>query len=167
MPLTVTRFGSAIDLKTATFNATQIAAMSAAETDAIVLLDVDVTTASGVTNPSPNVTSVGGNTQATLYMNFTLGSLTNVVIKFYGSYFPNPTATQWFSESDAADSTGTLSLSQLNITLTASTPTVESNAGGYMFHFPIGACRAYKITVTPTGTATGSALSLAVGMRSN
>jgi hypothetical protein len=156
MPLTITRFGSAIDLKTVSYTSSTL---PTTEADAIVLLDTDISTASGTTNPSPNVTSVGGNTQGTLYINFTKNTLTNCILKFYGSYVGNPGSGDWYSESDAADTSGVLTLNQLDITMTASTK--------MMFHFPIGACRAYKVTVATTGSIGTDTLSLAIGMRSN
>jgi hypothetical protein len=149
------RFASTLDLKTYSADATAIAAMNYTETTAIVLKDVDI--------DQSYVTSVGGNTQGTLYINFTKGSLTSMDIYFYGGYEGNPDAASaagWFSESDETDTSGVLALNQLSIHLTADNK--------MMFHFPIGACRAYKITVKPSGTATtGAAISLAVGLRSN
>lgn len=147
-------FSSSMSLKTYSADATAIAAMSSGETAAITLVDNDI--------DQTKVVSVGGNTQATLYIDFTKGSLTSMDIYFYGSYEGNPDASGaegWFSESDDTDNSGVLTLNQLSIHMTATTK--------MMFHFPIGACRAYKITVKPTGTTTSSAILLAVGMRSN
>ena len=143
------RYGSMDDLGTYTTGA---GVVPLSETDAIIMKDIDV--------DATSVTSVGGNTQATLYIDFTKGSLTNVIIKFYGSYKGNPTASDWFTETDESDSSGTLTLNPLNITITDTTALK-------MWHFPIGACRAYKITVTGTGTATSSSLKLYCGLRSN
>ncbi len=121
------------------------------ETDALILKSADY--------DSSSVVSVGGNTQATLLINFTKGSLTNVIIKMYGSQVGNPTASDWYTENEETSTTGTITLNPLNITLTADTKG--------MWHFPIGALKAYKITVTGTGVATSSSLKLSLGLRSN
>jgi len=144
----VVRFDSAIDLATYTTGAGTV---PTSETDAIVIKDIDV--------DSGSIASIGGNTQGTLFIDFTKGSLTNVVIKFYGSYKGDPGSSDWFPETEESSSSGTLTLNNINITMTAS--------GTKMWHFPIGACRAYKITVQGTGTATGSSLKLYLGLRSN
>ena len=154
------RYGSADDLKTKVYTAGNL---PTTEVDAIVLKDVDIPTETTNAYISPNVTSVGGNTQATLYINFTKGGVTSCTIKVYGGYEGNPDATNaagWFSESSETDSSGALTLNPVTIVLTATAK--------LLWHFPIGACRAYKITVLSTGgSVTTDALSLAVAMRSN
>jgi hypothetical protein len=119
------------------------------ETTAIELKDDD----------DSDVITAPSNTQATLFIDFTKGSLTNVIIKFYGSYLGSPTSDDYFSETIESSTTGTITLSNMNITLTAT--------GKHMYHLPIGALRSYKITVTGTGTATSSALKLYLGLRNN
>ena len=146
---TVVRYASAGDVVTYTSPST----VSNTETDAIVLLDTDVLATS--------VASVGGNTQGTLYMNFTIGSLTTVTIRLYGSYLSNPTATDWFIETEESSSSGVLTLNNVGIVLTATTTVPK------MWHFPIGACKAYKITIQSSGTITSSSIFLAVALRSN
>lgn len=121
------------------------------ETDAIIIKGLDVDSAS--------VAEVGANTQGTLYIDFTKGSLTNVAIKFYGSYVANPAATDWYQEVVETDSTGVATLDPFSIVLTATAKIA--------FHVPIGAYRTFKITVTGTGTATNSLLKLNFGLRNN
>lgn len=142
----VIRYGSTNETKT--YSVTPV---PTSETDAIVLKDSDV--------DATSVISVGGNTQGTLFIKFTKGSLTNCVIKMYGSYLGNPTATDWYQESEESSSSGEITLNPLSIKLTADT--VKT------WHFPIGANRSYRITVTGTGTATSSSLDLTVGLRNN
>jgi hypothetical protein len=144
----VVRFASASDVATISYTD---ATIPTTEADAIVLLDTDVLATS--------VTSVGGNTQGTLFIDFTKGSLTSVTIKIYGSYMGNPTATDWYQETEETSSSGVLTLNPLSIVVTATSR--------YEWHFPIGALRAAKITVLTTGTVTSSALKLSVGLRSN
>jgi hypothetical protein len=122
-----------------------------AETDAMVILESDVLATSVISAPA--------NTQATLMVDFTVGSLTNVLIKFYGSYLQRPGSGDWFSETIETNSSGVLTITPINITMTGTTKA--------MWHFPIGACKAYKITVQGTGTATGSSIKLYLGMRNN
>jgi len=136
------------DLATKVYTAGNV---PASETDAIVIKDIDI--------DSTSVVSVGGNTQATLYIKFTKGTLTNCTIKLYGSYVGDPTAGDWYTETEEASSSGVLTLNPISIVLTGD---LEA-----MWHFPIGACRAYKVTVSNTGTVTTGALSLAVALRSN
>lgn len=145
----VMKFSPSVELATYTTGAGTVP--TASETDAITLLDVDA--------DATSVASINSNTQATLFIDFTKGSLTNVIIKFYGSYLNNPTASDWFSETIESSSSGTITLTSINITLTANAK--------QMWHFPIGACRSYKVTVQGTGTATSSSLKLYLGMRSN
>jgi hypothetical protein len=148
----VVRFSSTTDVKSVSYAAGTIP--NASETAAIVLTDSDIDSAS--------VVSVGGNTQATLFIDFVKDSLSNCTIKFYGAHKGNPTtgtATDWFVETEESSSSGALTLNPVSIVMTASANT--------MWHFPIGACRAYKITVNSTGTAGSSALKLTLGLRSN
>jgi len=141
------RFCSSCDM--ASFDSGGVLATS--ETTAITVLDTDAL--------STSVVSIGGNTQGTLYIDFTKGSLTNVIIKIYGSYLGNPTSSDWFQETQESDSNGTATLYAYNITLTADAKLA--------WHFPLGAYRSLKITYTGTGTATSSALKLYLGARSN
>ena len=151
------RFSSAIDQKTVSLSGAQI---PLTETDELIVTDIDVQAIAGGNMGQNEVASVGGNTQGTLYMDVTMGSLTSIVIKPYGSYKGLPaSAGDWFMETDETDSSGNLTLNQLQITITQS--------GRYMFHFPIGACRANKFTVAGAGATTGAVLNLAVGLRSN
>jgi len=125
------------------------------ETDAVVIKPVSQDPTSAAT--------IGGNSQGTLFINFQKGSLTNVVIRMYGSYLPNPTDNDWYEETIEKDDTTTLGLVTLGgqqITLT--------NDCKYTYHFPIGAFQAYKITVQGTGSSnTGSSLKLNVALRIN
>jgi hypothetical protein len=123
-----------------------------AETDAIIVKGADV--------DSSSVISVGNNTQGTLYIDFTKGSLTNCTIKLYGSPYGNPDNNQWFTETEESSSSGALTLNPISIVLTDTT-------AKKMWHFPLGANRAYKITVTGTGTNTGSSIKLVLSLRSN
>ena len=141
------RFGSADDLKSYT-----LTPLANAETDTIVLKDIDVSAGS--------VVSVGGNTQGTLYINYSHGSLTACVIKVYGSYVGDPGSGDWYTETDEADSSGVLTLNPLSIAIG------NADFKG-MWHFPIGAMRALKITTTTTGTVTSSAITLNLALRSN
>ena len=157
--LNTVKFSSAMDLKTKTYTS---ATLPTTEADAIVLKDIDVNTSTGSAINAPNVTSVGGNTQGTLYINFTKNTLTSCTIKFYGGYEADPDlagSVGWFLESSETDSSGVLTLNPVSIVLTAT--------GKMMFHFPIGSCRAYKVTVLTTGSIGTDTLSLAVGLRNN
>jgi hypothetical protein len=122
------------------------------ETDAIIVKGADV--------DSSSVISVGNNTQGTLFIDFTKGSLTNCIIKLYGSPYGNPDTNQWFTETEEVSSSGALTLNPISIVLTDTTTKK-------MWHFPLGANRAYKITVTGTGTNTGSSINLVLSLRSN
>jgi len=122
------------------------------ETDAIVVRGADV--------DSSSIISVGNNTQGTLFIDFTRGSLTNCTIKLYGSPYGNPDANQWFTETEESSSSGALTLNPISIVLTDS-------AARKMWHFPLGANRAYKITVQGNGTNTGSSINLVLSLRSN
>ena len=121
------------------------------EADAIVVkdLDVDGTTTAGI----------GSNTQASLFIDFTKGSLTNATIKIYGSYLGSPTASDWYQEVVETDSTGVATLDAFSIVLTANAKIV--------YHFPIGSYRAFKVTIASSGTKTNSAIKLNLGLRNN
>jgi len=125
------------------------------ETDAVIIKPV--------AQDPLSVATIGGNSQGTLFIDFTKGSLTNVVIRMYGSYLPNPTDDDWYEETiekDDATTLGLVSLGGQEITLTSNCK--------YTYHFPIGAFQAYKITVQGTGTSnTGSTLKLNVALRVN
>jgi hypothetical protein len=151
------RFASTNDIASVSYTATTI---PTTETAAIVINDIE--TYPGSSTNTAIVGGVGGNTQATLFIDFTLGTATNCIIKFYGSYKGDAvaaTATDWFIETEEASTTGTLTLYPVSVVLTAGV--------NEMWHFPIGACRSYKVTVTTTGTVTSSALKLTLGLRSN
>lgn len=122
------------------------------ETDAIILAEVEYAT-------TPNCVDASDNTQATLYIDFTKGSLTNVLIKIYGSPVSSPAAADWYTETTEASSSGAITLYPLILTLTATTKST--------WHFPIGANRGLKVTVTGTGTATSSELNLRLNLRNN
>jgi len=122
------------------------------ETDAIIAKEVSA--------DSTSVISVGNNTQGTLYIDFTKGSLTNCTIRLYGSPYANPTSEQWFIETEENSASGALTINPISIVLT---DTIAKK----MWHFPLGANRAYKITVQGTGTATGSSIKLVLSLRSN
>lgn len=122
-----------------------------AETTAITLKALDV--------DSTSVAEVGSNTQGTLYIDFTKGSLTNVAIKFYGSYVADPGTNDWYQEVVETDATGVATLDAFSIVLTATARVA--------YHIPLGAYKAFKVTVTGSGTATGSSIKLNFGMRNN
>jgi hypothetical protein len=153
----VVRFGSSNDIVSVAYTAATIPTTEAA---AIVINDIE--TYPGSSTNTAIAGGVGGNTQATLFIDFTKDTLTNCLIKFYGSYKGDAvaaTAADWFSETEETSTTGTLTLNPINITLTAS--------ASDMWHFPMGACRSYKITVTTTGAIGTAALKLTLGLRSN
>jgi len=143
------RFSSSVELATAYVAAA--GAVPTSETAAITVKGLDV--------DSSATAEVSGNTQATLYINFTKGSLTNVSIKIYGSYLENPGSGDWYQEVVETDSTGVATLDAFSIVLTANAVVV--------YHFPIGAYKALKVTVTGSGTQTGGALTLNLGFRTN
>ena len=123
-----------------------------AETDVIVVTDIE----SGGNGYVPS------NTQCTLFVDFTKGSLTNCSLKIYGSYKGNAvaaTATDWFQEVVESDTTGVGTLDPNSLLMTASQRIA--------YHFPIGAYRSIKISATSTGTVTSSALALTLGFRTN
>src|SRR6185436_20243957 len=119
------------------------------ETDAITILNLDA--------DQTTVASIGSNTQATMYIKFTKGSLTSTTIRIYGSYLRIPTSADWYQEVVETDSTGVATLDPFSI--------VISSTAQIAYHFPIGAYKALKITVASTGTITNSAITLNVGLR--
>lgn len=122
------------------------------EHDAIVLkvLETDAQT----------VAEINGNSQATLYINFTKGNSTKVQIRFYGSYLKSPTASDWFQEVVETDTTGVAALDKFIIELTASTQIA--------YHLPIGAYQTFKVTYQAVGAdLTNSTLFLKLGLRTN
>lgn len=121
-------------------------------TTAFTVLDLDV--------DSTSVASVGGNTQATLYIDYTVGSLTSCDIIIYSSYVGNPADTDWYQETQESDSSGVATLYPFKITLGNADLKID-------YHFPIGAVRAIKVAVQASGTNTSSALTLNLGLRSN
>ena len=144
------RFDSSVDIPTQYVVASTTGVVNA-ETTAITVQEIEYL--------STSVASVSGNTQATLYIKFVKGSLTNCSIKVYGSYVGDPAATDWYQEVVETDSTGVATLDAFSIVLTA-TATIA-------YHFPIGAYKALKITVGSTGTITSSAITLTLGLRNN
>jgi len=124
------------------------------ETDAIIIKPASV--------DSSSVADVGGNTQGTLFINFTKGSLTKVTIKTYGSYKNNPGASDWYQEvieKDDATTLGKVTLGKQYIELDASTKIA--------YHFPLGAFKSFKVTVQGTGTASNSSLTLNAALKVN
>ena len=124
------------------------------ETDAILIKPVGVDSASAA--------DIGGNTQGTLFIKFTKGSLDKITIRTYGSHKNNPTATDWYQEVIEKDDTTTLGL----VTLGKQYIEIAADAT-IAYHFPVGAFRSYKITIQGTGTATGSALTLNCSLKVN
>ena len=151
------KFSDSIDLKVTVYAAS---AIPTSQTDAVVLKDIDISTATTSAQNSPNMTSVGGNTQGTLYIDFVKGTGGNLTLTPYLGYEGNPDAVGaegWFQESDDSDASGVLTLNGLSIVITADCKKT--------FHFPIGAARAYKWTAS--ASAGSGSLLLAVGLRSN
>lgn len=124
------------------------------ETDAILIKSVPIDSASSAT--------ISGNSQGTLFIDFTKGSLTNVVIRMYGSYKANPGDNDWYEETIEKDDPTTLGLVSLG-----GQEIVLTNNCKFTYHFPIGAFQAYKITVSGTGNATGSKITLNCALRVN
>lgn len=128
--------------------------VSNSETNAIVLQPLSADAA--------ELAQPGGNTQGTLYIDFTKGSLTKVQIRLYGSYKTNPgaaTAADWFQETVETDTAGVATLDLFVIELTAT--------ARIAYHFPIGAYSALKWTVQSVGTTTSSAIKLDCCLRTN
>jgi hypothetical protein len=146
----IVKFPSSIEV--ATYESSPV---SNVEANAIVIREPDIDSSSTI--------SVGSNTQGTLYIDFTKGNLTNAIIRLYGSYLNSGGSfgSEWFIETveDTTSGSGDVSLYDMRIVLTSSCQR--------MFHFPLGACRMYKITVQGTGDNAGSSIKLAVGLRNN
>lgn len=122
------------------------------EVDAIIVKPLNVDSAS--------VAEIGGNTQGTLYIDFIIGALTGVNIRFYGSRVGNPVAADWRQEVVETDTAGVATLDPFSIRLTASTRIA--------YHFPVGAYQAFKVTIEGTGVGNaGSAIKLNLGLRNN
>lgn len=144
----VVRYGSTDDLS----NNYSVTIVPSAETDAVVLIAPDKVPTS--------VVEPGGNTQGTLYVAFTPGSLSAAIIRIYDAYIGQSDGTTlWFQETIESDTLGVATLYPYEIVLTAS-----SNIS---YSFPIPAVQAMKFTVQASGTTTGSAIKLTVAMRSN
>ena len=125
-----------------------------AETDAILIKPVGVDSAS--------VADIGGNTQGTLFIDFTIGSLDKVIIRTYGSYKNNPGADDWHQEVIEKDDATTLGLVTLGVQY------IELSADAKIaYHFPIGAFKSFKITIEGSGTATNSVLVLNCSLKVN
>ena len=105
--------------------------------------------------------SVGGNTQATLQLDFALGSLTNGKFKIYGT--PDPInrggGVRWFPVTVATYTAGVAVLDDLVITLAAT--------GKKAFEFGVGAWKGVKITSLSTGTVTSSSVTAIMSFRTN
>jgi len=147
----VISYPSSVELGT-TYTVTPVP--TAAETDAIIIKPRS--------SDSTSVADIGGNTQGTLYIDFTKGSLTSLTIKTYGSLKNDPGAGDWYIETIEKDddtTLGKITLGEQYITLTAT--------GKLAWHFPIGAFRSYKITIQGVGTATNSALTLDCSLKVN
>lgn len=146
----IVKFPSTIELGTQ-YSVLAATGVANTETDAIVIKDLDVNSAV--------VAGVGSNTQASLFIDFTKGSLTSVTLKVYGSYIGNPTAADWYQEVVETDTSGVATLDPFSIVISATSKLV--------YHFPIGSYRAVKITVGSTGTITNSAIKLNLALRNN
>ena len=146
----IVKFPSTIELGTE-YKVLAATGIANTEADAIVIKDLDV--------DSTSVAGIGSNTQASLFIDFTKGSLTNAIIKIYGSYIGSPTASDWYQEVVETDTSGVATLDAFSIVLTANAKIV--------YHFPIGAYRAFKVTVGSTGTKTNSAIKLNLALRNN
>lgn len=142
------RYPSVIEFKEYT---TGEGTVPTSETDALVFQSVDY--------ESGSVVSVAGNTQLSLYIDFTKGSLTNCELIVYLSHKGSPGALDWYQESVESESTGVLTITPMKIVMTASTKAV--------WHNPIGSAYAVKITVKGNGTVTGSSLKLKGALRVN
>lgn len=150
--ITVVKFPSTIELGKQYFIDTP-SGVANTETDAIVVYPLEA--------DNTSVAEIGSNTQCTLYIDYASGSLTNATIRLYGSYLPIPGANDWYSETLEDDNTitGVATLVKYSIVLT--------NSFRGAWHFPIGAYRAFKITVASSGTITNSSIKLNLGMKIN
>lgn len=143
----VTRYISSVELG-AQYSA---APVPTSETDAIVIKNPHIDTSS--------VADIASNTQATLFIKFTKGSLTNVKIRVYGSHLENPSSSDWYQETIETDASGVATLDPQVITITSDAVIA--------YHKLVGAYKAYKVTVEGTGNATGSSLTLNLALRVN
>lgn len=146
--MTVVRYPSTIEFKEYT---TGGGTVPLTETDALVFKSADY--------EGTSVVSVAGNTQLSLYIDFTKGSLTNVEIIPYLSHEGDPGASDWFQETVESETSGVITLNPMKIVLTSDAKIV--------WHNPIGAAKAVKITVKGTGVATGSSLVIRGALRVN
>ena len=105
--------------------------------------------------------SVGGNTQATLNIDFVKGSLTNAIIKVYGTpdKIDRVGGVRWFPVTVATYVAGVATLDDLAITLLA---TAKKS-----YEFGVGAWKGIKVTAASTGTVTSSTLGLVLSFRTN
>ena len=106
-----------------------------------------------------NLVDPGSGTQATLYINFLKGFLNSATMRIYSSYSADPTVDEWFQETDAIGSLGTITLHNLEITMADSTKCT--------WHFPIGAVRSLRITVQGTGQYKLDTLDATIAIRTN
>jgi hypothetical protein len=99
--------------------------------------------------------SVGGNTQATLNIDFTLGSLTSADIKIYGT----PDLVTYYPVTVATYTAGVAVLDDLSIHFTAT--------GRKAYEFGVGAWKGIRITALSVGTVTSSRLDVTLSFRTN
>ena len=146
----VVRFYSSIESKENTPVYTPVAN---AETDVLTVWSPDYEGAFPV--------SVGGNTQATLNIDFTLGSLTNASVKIYGTpdQINRAGGVRWYPVTVATYTAGVAVIDDLQLRLTAT--------GKKEFEFGVGAWKGVKITALSSGTVTTSALSVVLSFRTN
>lgn len=105
--------------------------------------------------------SVGGNTQATLNLDFTLGSLTNATVKVYGTpdKIDRVGGVRWYPVTVATYTAGVAALDDLQIRLTAT--------GKKAYEFGVGAWKGIRVTALSSGTVTNSALDTLLSFRTN
>lgn len=102
---------------------------------------------------SSQVSYLASNTQAALRGNLTLGSLTSITLKVYyytDPNYPSSSSHSAYQRTTSAVSSGTETLSYQSIVL--------GTSGMFNYDFAIAPCTGIKVTVTGTGTATGSSL---------
>lgn len=138
-----TRFPSGIEKKTAT-----VSVIPNTETEVITLLAPDL--------DSTSVVSPNGNTQATLWLDFTKGSVTSATFKIYSTL----DGVNWYNEQlVTAGSAGAVTLDDINFTLTTTAKKI--------YHFPIGAIRGLRVTAQSVGTTTGSSINCSITLKTN
>ena len=105
--------------------------------------------------------SVGGNTQATLNIAFTKGSLTNASFKIYGTpdEINRAGGVRWFPVTVATYTAGVAVLDDLVILLAAS--------GNKSYEFGVGAWKGIRVTAQSSGTVTGSEAEVILSFRTN